>query len=84
MKNKNSKEKNPISRRTFINRTAAGTAFIALGPVTKLFAEDLQQVVPWPQYASEFTVHMVCHGHIDPVWLWPWSEGVAIVYSTFR
>jgi len=84
MKNKTSKEKNPISRRTFINRTAAGTAFVALGPVTKLFAEDLQQVVPWPEYASEFTVHMVGHGHIDPVWLWPWSEGVSIVYSTFR
>ncbi len=84
MKNKTSKEKNPISRRTFINRTAAGAAFIALGPVTKLLASDLQQVVPWPAGASEFTVHMIGHGHIDPVWLWPWSEGVAIVYSTFR
>lgn len=82
--NMNSKEKNQISRRTFINQAAAGTAFFALGPVTKLVAGDLQQVVPWPEDASKFTVHMIGHGHIDPVWLWPWSEGVAIVYSTFR
>jgi alpha-mannosidase len=27
---------------------------------------------------------MIGHGHIDPVWLWPWSEGVSIVHSTFR
>jgi alpha-mannosidase len=27
---------------------------------------------------------MIGHGHIDPVWLWPWSEGVSVVHSTFR
>jgi alpha-mannosidase len=27
---------------------------------------------------------MIGHGHIDPVWLWPWTEGVSIVHSTFR
>jgi alpha-mannosidase len=43
MKNKNnSKEKSHISRRTFISRTAAGTAVIALGPVTTLIANDMR------------------------------------------
>ena len=27
---------------------------------------------------------MIGQAHIDPVWLWPWSEGLAVVHSTFR
>ncbi len=27
---------------------------------------------------------MIGHGHIDPVWLWRWTEGVSVVHSTFR
>ncbi|GAB3427382.1 hypothetical protein GCM10027516_32450 [Niabella aquatica] len=27
---------------------------------------------------------MIGHGHIDPVWLWRWPEGMAVVLSTFR
>ncbi len=27
---------------------------------------------------------MIGQAHIDPVWLWPWYEGVAVVHSTFR
>ena len=79
----NSKKINQISRRTFINRTAATTAFLAMGPATKLFAEDLKEATPWPANAPEFKFHMIGHAHIDPVWLWPWTEGVAIVHSTF-
>jgi len=79
-----SKKQNQISRRTFVNRAATGTVFLALAPVTNLLAGDLQQVTPWPGDASKTTVHMIGHGHIDPVWLWSWSEGVAVVYSTFR
>lgn len=79
-----SKKPNPISRRTFINRAATGAAFFALAPAAKLIASDLQQATPWPDDASKITVHMIGHGHIDPVWLWSWSEGVAVVYSTFR
>jgi alpha-mannosidase len=26
----------------------------------------------------------VCNSHIDPVWLWPWEEGLAATLSTFR
>jgi len=27
---------------------------------------------------------LVCNAHIDPVWLWPWEEGLAATLSTFR
>ena len=38
----------------------------------------------WPPQASQYRFHMIGNAHIDPVWLWPWSEGVSIVLSTFR
>lgn len=85
MENKNtSKAENLISRRTFINLAAAGTAIVAMGPVTKLFADDKSQVPSWPADASKYRFHMIGNAHIDPVWLWPWSEGISVVHSTFR
>jgi len=30
------------------------------------------------------TVHMIGHGHIDPVWGWRWMEGCEEVRATFR
>ena len=30
------------------------------------------------------TLHMIGHGHIDPVWLWRWQEGFEEVRGTFR
>jgi len=27
---------------------------------------------------------LVCNSHIDPVWLWPWQEGLAESLATFR
>ncbi|MCD4753950.1 MAG: hypothetical protein K8R40_12840 [Anaerolineaceae bacterium] len=29
-------------------------------------------------------LHMIGHGHIDPVWLWQWQEGYHEVRATFR
>lgn len=85
MKNANdSKKRNQISRRTFINSAASGTLFLALTPVTNLLASDLKQATPWPANAPDFKFHMIGHAHIDPVWLWPWTEGVSIVHSTFQ
>jgi alpha-mannosidase len=63
---------------------AAGTAFIAIGPVINIFRNDIQQVEQWPVDAAKFRFHMIGQAHIDPVWLWPWSEGVSVVHSTFR
>lgn len=33
---------------------------------------------------KEFVVHMIGHGHIDPTWLWRWTEGYEEVRATFR
>lgn len=33
---------------------------------------------------KEYTVHMVGHGHIDPTWLWRWTEGYEEARATFR
>lgn len=38
----------------------------------------------WASTASTYRFHMIGNAHIDPVWLWPWPEGVAVVHSTFR
>ena len=85
MKNKNiTQSRKVISRRTFVNRAAAGTLFAALSPATNLFTNDVQQAVSWPADAQKYRFHMIGHGHIDPVWLWPWSEGISVVHSTFR
>ena len=34
--------------------------------------------------AKDTTLHMIGHGHIDPVWLWRWQEGAEEVRATFR
>ena len=43
-----------------------------------------QTAAPWLPKESEFRFHMIGQAHIDPVWLWPWSEGLSVVQSTFR
>jgi alpha-mannosidase len=85
MKNKNtSQSRRTISRRTFVNSAAVGTAFIAIGPVTNLLTNNVQESGAWPSGAGKFRFHMIGQAHIDPVWLWPWYEGVSVVHSTFR
>jgi alpha-mannosidase len=79
-----SKKMNNISRRTFINYGSSGIAVFAMRPVAHLFADDLQQDGSWPSDAAKFRFHMIGQAHIDPVWLWPWSEGISVVHSTFR
>ena len=79
-----SKPNNAISRRDFVNQTAAGAAFIAVGPLASIFPLSDQKAVSWPSDASKFRLHMIGHAHIDPVWLWPWSEGISVAHSTFR
>ena len=70
-----------ISRRTFLNRAAMGTAALALTPATTLLANP---AATWPKEAKKYKFYMIGHGHIDPVWLWPWTEGISVVHSTFR
>ncbi len=50
-----------------------------------LLSSALAQPAPkWLPGASRYRFHMVGNGHIDPVWLWSWPEGVSVVHSTFR
>jgi len=38
----------------------------------------------WPPQAEQYRFHMIGNAHIDAPWLWPWSEAMSIVLSTFR
>lgn len=78
------KSKSQFSRRSFLKGAAAGTAMLALAPATNLFANSFQAGAAWTADASKFKIHMIGQAHIDPVWLWSWSEGVAVVHSTFQ
>jgi alpha-mannosidase len=82
--NKNSKVRKTISRRNFINKAAAGTTFFALGPTIKIVSWNEQQAAMWAEDARKYKFHLIGQAHIDPVWLWPWSEGISVVHSTFR
>lgn len=83
-KENSSKIKRSISRRTFINYSSAGVTGIVLVPIQGLLSNEEQQTGPWPPNAGSFRFHMIGQAHIDPVWLWPWTEGVSVVHSTFR
>ena len=37
-----------------------------------------------PPVTPARTLVLVCNSHIDPVWLWPWEEGLAQALATFR
>ena len=80
----NSKTKNQLSRRSFLKGAASGTALLALAPTTNLFANSFQAGTAWTVDATKFKIHMIGQAHIDPVWLWNWSEGISVVHSTFQ
>jgi alpha-mannosidase len=48
------------------------------------FNTGLAQELTWPPEAGRLRFHMIGNAHIDPVWLWQWSEGESVVLSTFR
>jgi alpha-mannosidase len=73
-----------LSRRNFIRRAASGTAVITMTPFINNI-DSLHQGGPvWDKKAAGYKFHLIGQAHIDPVWLWPWSEGIAVVHSTFR
>jgi alpha-mannosidase len=76
------KNKKNLSRRTFIQHTALGAAALALTPFDSILAHGAQP--SWLTNAAKYRFKMIGHGHIDPVWLWRWTEGVSVVHSTFR
>jgi len=36
------------------------------------------------QNRNSLTVHMIANAHLDPVWLWRWTEGFSAAVGTFR
>ena len=80
----NNKSKTQLSRRNFLRKAASGTALLALAPATNLFANSFQAGTAWSADATKFKIHMIGQAHIDPVWLWNWSEGISVVHSTFQ
>jgi alpha-mannosidase len=60
----------------------ATLAFALFG--SALVAQTAQEPPPWPGDARAYRVHMIGNAHVDPVWLWPWQEGLSVVQSTFR
>ena len=84
IKMKTQKKRHLISRRDFISRTAISSAALAFLPLSTVLAKNPTPVSTWPKNASKYKFYMIGHGHIDPVWLWRWSEGVSVVLSTFR
>lgn len=65
-------------------RAACACAFVA--SILAAQTEQKAETAPpsWPADARYYRVHMIGNAHIDPVWLWPWQEGLAVVHSTFR
>ena len=79
-----SKKKKGISRRDFLEKTVTGAMSIAFVPLIGGPESDEQQPGKWPADAGKYRFHLIGQAHIDPVWLWPWHEGIALVHSTFR
>lgn len=73
-----------LSRRKFLSHAALGSTAIVFMPVK--WKSDIQgkPKSKWLPDAGKYRFHLVGHAHVDPVWLWPWSEGMAVVHSTFR
>ncbi|MDR3409346.1 MAG: hypothetical protein P4L87_00100, partial [Formivibrio sp.] len=65
---------------TFLSQNCAIAVLLGVS-VLKLQA---QSAPAWSPQSDQFRFHMIGGAHIDPVWLWPWSEGVSVVHSTFR
>lgn len=76
--------KRNISRRSFINRTLSVASGIAIYPLLSDNNRNISGKNKWPENAKKYRFHLIGHAHIDPVWLWPWPEGLAVVHSTFR
>ena len=79
-----SKKGTGISRRKFLEKTAAASVGIAFVPILGGMKMDEKQTGNWPADAGKYRFHLIGQAHIDPVWLWPWQEGIAVVHSTFR
>jgi alpha-mannosidase len=70
-----------MNRRSVLFAGLAGALSRAVFVATGIRA---QASTSWPPDAKQYRFHMIGNAHIDPVWLWPWQEGLSVVHSTFR
>lgn len=84
MKSRIKKTENDLSRRKFMSMMTSGALAAVFVPVGELFEAVKHLPLKWSSGAEKFRIHMIGNAHIDPVWLWPWYEGMAVVHSTFR
>jgi alpha-mannosidase len=47
-------------------------------------ADDANPLPAGQDFSPARSLVLVCNSHIDPVWLWPWEEGLAATLATFR
>jgi alpha-mannosidase len=80
---KHDKQKGIISRRKFLSQATAGAGMIAFAKIPDFDGNESPSGA-WPSDAIKYSFHMIGQAHIDPVWLWPWTEGISVVHSTFR
>jgi len=84
-----------LGRRAFLKRLSVGSAragaVLALSSLEIWRAEEIDAATPagtekkrWPPSAKDYRLDLIANAHIDAVWLWPWSEAMAVVLSTFR
>lgn len=84
-----------LDRRNFMKLAGLGTAGLALlessNPLLAESTGEGSQTAPpaqsndaWPPDAEQYRLHMIAYAHIDAPWLWPWTESMSVVLSTFR
>lgn len=54
-----SKDKKNITRRSFLNKAAAGTAGLAFAPVLNNLPQEKQQSSGWPADARNYKFHLI-------------------------
>ena len=78
----------PYVVRSDLDEVPQGVQTVEIGfralPAALLPRAGAQTAKAWPPEATQSRFYMIGNAHIDAVWLWPWSEGVSLVQSTFR
>lgn len=61
-----------------------GILIFGLVPSRSIPVLSAQERPASPADAKQYHAYLIGNAHIDPVWLWPWYEGMSVVQSTFR
>lgn len=84
-----------LGRRAFLKglgtKSLTSGMALALSWTSMCCAKELAEMAhsrptdePWSPGARNYRLDLIANAHIDAAWLWPWSEAMAVVLSTFR